>query len=59
LHHQAEAFFDLVIRHGVATVWQNITDLGLAEAVPEQERRLLENIRFKTIARYHTSPLSR
>ena len=45
-------FSDLVIRHGVAAlVWQNITDLGLAEAVPEQERSLLENIRFKTIAR--------
>ncbi len=41
-----------MIRHGVAAlVWQNITDLGLAEAVPEQERSLLENIRFKTIAR--------
>ena len=45
-------FSDLVIRHGVAAlVWQNITDLGLTEAVPEQERHLLENIRFKTIAR--------
>jgi len=45
-------FADLVIRHGVAAlVWQNITDLGLTEAVPEQERHLLENIRFKTIAR--------
>lgn len=45
-------FSDLVIRHGVAAlVWQNITDLGLAESVPEQERSLLENIRFKTIAR--------
>ncbi len=45
-------FADLVIRHGVAAlVWQNITDLGLTEAVPEQERGLLENIRFKTIAR--------
>ena len=45
-------FADLVIRHGVAAlVWQNITDLGLTEAVPEQERYLLENIRFKTIAR--------
>jgi hypothetical protein len=45
-------FSDLVIRHGVAAlVWQNITDLGLAESVPEQERGLLENIRFKTIAR--------
>lgn len=45
-------FSDLAIRHGVAAlVWQNITDLGLTEAVPEQERSLLENIRFKTIAR--------
>ena len=45
-------FSDLVIRHGVAAlVWQNITDLGLAESVPDQERSLLENIRFKTIAR--------
>ncbi len=45
-------FSDLVIRHGVAAlVWQNITDLGLAETVPEQERNLLESIRFKTIAR--------
>ena len=45
-------FSDLVIRHGIAAlVWQNITDLGLVEAVPEQERSLLENIRFKTIAR--------
>ena len=45
-------FSDLVIRHGVAAlVWQNITDLGLTEAVPEPERGLLENIRFKTIAR--------
>jgi len=45
-------FSDLVIRHGVAALaWQNITDLGLAETVPEPERSLLENIRFKTIAR--------
>ncbi len=45
-------FADLVIKHGVAAlVWQNITDLGLTAAVPEQERSLLENIRFKTIAR--------
>jgi len=45
-------FSDLVIRHGVAAlVWQNIADLGLAETVPEQERVLLENIRFKTIVR--------
>jgi hypothetical protein len=45
-------FSDLAIRHGVAAlVWQNILDLGLAEAVPEQERNLLENIRFNTIAR--------
>jgi len=45
-------FSDLVIRHGIpALVWQNITDLGLTETVPEQERSLLENIRFKTIAR--------
>jgi hypothetical protein len=45
-------FSDLVIRHGVAAlVWQNITDLGLTEMVPEPERDLLENIRFKTIAR--------
>jgi hypothetical protein len=45
-------FSDLVIRHGVAAlVWQNITDLGLTEAVPKQEQDLLEKIRFKTIAR--------
>ena len=45
-------FSDLVIRHGVAALaWQNITDLGLTEMVPEPERGLLENIRFKTIAR--------
>ena len=45
-------FSDLVIRHGIAAlVWQNITDLGLSEAAPEQERSMLENIRFKTIAR--------
>lgn len=45
-------FADLAIRHGVAAlVWQNIIDLGLKEAVPEQERNLLESIRFKTIAR--------
>ncbi len=45
-------FADLAIRHGVAALaWQNITDLGLTEAVPEQERNLLENIRFKAIAR--------
>jgi hypothetical protein len=54
-------FSDLVIRHGIAAlVWQNITDLGLSEAVPEQERSMLENIRFKTIARvsYITSEAS-
>jgi hypothetical protein len=54
-------FADLVIRHGIAAlVWQNITDLGLSEAVPEQERSMLENIRFKTIARvsYITSEAS-
>jgi hypothetical protein len=45
-------FANLVIRHGVAAlVWQNIIDLGLTEAVPEQERSLLGGIRFKTVAR--------
>ncbi len=43
---------DLAIRHGVAAlVWQNIIDLGLSEAAPENERVILEGIRFKTIAR--------
>ncbi len=42
----------LAVRHGVAAlVWQNISDLDLAEKVPETERTLLEGLRFKSIAR--------
>jgi hypothetical protein len=45
-------FADLAIKNGVAAlVWQNISDLSLSHYVPEPERRLMEEIRFKTIAR--------
>ena len=45
-----------MIRHGVAAlVWQNITDLGLAEAVPEQER-LPKTSGSKQLPGYHSSP---
>jgi hypothetical protein len=47
-----QLFASLAVRHGVAAlVWQNISDLGLAEQVPETERTLLEGLRFKSIAR--------
>jgi hypothetical protein len=54
-------FTELAIRNGVAALaWQNISDLSLAACVPEPERKTLEDIRFKTIARvsYITSVIS-
>ncbi len=45
-------FASLAVRHGVAAlVWQNFTDLGLEDRVPETERVLLGGLRFKSIAR--------
>lgn len=45
-------FTDLAIRNGVAAlVWQNLTDLNLASAVSEAERKILEGIRLRAIAR--------
>ncbi len=45
-------FVSLAVRHGVAAlVWQNVSDLGLADRVPEADRTMLEGLRFKSIAR--------
>jgi hypothetical protein len=54
-------FAGLAVKNGVAAlVWQNISDMSLAACVPEPERKALEDIRFKTIARvsYITSVIS-
>lgn len=45
-------FTALLIRHGVgALVWQNIVDMGFVSLVPEEEQRVLEQVRLQTISR--------
>jgi len=45
-------FTDLAVRHGVAAlVWQSLSDLSLAELVPETERAILEGSRLRSVAR--------
>ncbi|HUW93082.1 MAG TPA: nucleotidyltransferase family protein [Bacteroidales bacterium] len=46
------SFAGLAIRHGVAAlVWRNLDDMQLAHQVKENERKRLEGIMLKTIAR--------